>query len=137
MVGNKSLFFLFPATTAPNNTLLATFDSDVSVKAVSITAKGGTAVTSVSGVRGLAKNFDGTANYLCTGTIANTCADNANLTITTGTFSLGFWIKTTSAVTTRTIVDKQVPPVTSAGYAVQINASHQLLSTVTDGTNAI
>src|SRR5258708_36138815 len=71
---------------------------------------------------------------------ANTWADNTKLTIAKNTFAPSFLIKTTSAVTTRTIVNKQVtssPTAGSAGYYVGITTGHLLTANVTDGTTAI
>jgi hypothetical protein len=85
-------------------------------------------------VRGGARTFDGT-NYLCTGTVANTCANNSNVDVAYNNWSASFWIKTAS--NTKVLVDKQATPITSAGYVIQIDGSGKLTSTATDGTTAI
>src|SRR5258708_2519245 len=82
-------------------------------------------------------SVDGT-NYLCTGTVANTCADAPNVNVTQGNFSVSFWVKTASAATTRVLVNKMTTPGTpTAGYKVQLNSSHLLNSIMTDGTTQI
>jgi len=117
--------------------LLSGADLDASAKANGYTTKGTNPVTRIAGIRGKGMTFDGT-NYLCTGTVANTCANQANVDVTTTNWSLSFWVKTVSNTTTRVLVNKMTTPVTpTAGYKVQINASHQLNSIATDGTTQI
>ena len=68
--------------------------SDASIKGNTLTNNG--TVTAVSGVRGMAANFNG-SNYLsCTD--AN-CGGTSKLDVGTGSWSVGAWIKTSSAGT--------------------------------------
>ena len=123
--------------TIATGTLLTTADADVSVKVAGYTTKGTNGMTHSSGIRGTAGTFDGT-NYLCTASVANTCANNANLDVALNNFSLGFWIKTASSATTRTLVNKMTTPGSNtAGYIVNLGGGHLLASSVTDGTTLI
>lgn len=136
MFGDVRVSLPLAGSSTINNTLLAVPDKDASVKVVNMTGKGGTNITASSGVRGGARTFDGT-NYLCTGTVNNTCADNTNVDVSSNNFTISFWLKTASNTTTRVLVNKQATPGSTAGYIIQINASHQLTSTATNGTTAI
>jgi hypothetical protein len=126
-------------TLAASTTITKGTDGDVSVKQADFTtpACGANCPTHTSAVRGTGLSFNGnTTAYLCTGT-TGTCANNTNVDVAQGNWSASFWIKTASSATARVLVDKQVTPATSAGYIIQLNASHQLTSTATDGTTAI
>jgi len=78
------------------NTTLGSTDTDISIKANAWTTSGASnQPTRVSGVRGNALKFDGTDDYVCTGT-TGTCANDADLNTTSSSLSVGAWIKRTS-----------------------------------------
>jgi len=82
------------AATLAVNTTLGSTDSDVSVKQNAWTTSGATnQPTSASGaIRGTGLDFDGTDDYVCTGT-TGTCADDADLDPAGTLLSFGGWFR--------------------------------------------
>ncbi len=93
MIGDVRTMMPFAGTTALSvSTTISGEDTDVSIKANSFTAgAAGTVPTHVSGVRGNGLTFDG-GDYVCTGT-TGTCANDTDLTVTTGNMTWTAWLK--------------------------------------------
>lgn len=73
---------------------------DVSLKANTLTATNITSADAVSGVRGEATDFDGSTEYLSR-------ADDSDFDFTaTDNFSIGAWVKTSTASTTQVVMNK-------------------------------
>ncbi len=76
------------------NTLLGANDSDISDKVNGWTTSGATNAPATSdGVRGSGLDFDASDDYVCTGTVAGTCADDADLDPAGTLLSVGAWFR--------------------------------------------
>lgn len=123
-------------TLAANTTITAGSDGDASVKVTNMTTKGASGQpTHSSAVRGNGITFDGTDDYLCTGTTGS-CSSSANIDFTTGNFSVSFWLKTSGSPTSKFIVDKR-NAAAGAGYNIQIDASGKMQSNTAGAVGSI
>lgn len=89
----------------------------------------------VNGVRGKAMSFNGTSQYLCSGS-AGTCATSANDAINTGSFAFTTWFKhatTAAGVDTLFALCYNTTPAAATGcIAAAMNASGQMVFTFDD-----
>ncbi len=96
----------------------------------------GTPTYGVNGVRGKAMQFNGTSQYLCSGS-AGTCANSANDAINTGSFNFTMWFNHTAGTVTG--VDTlfadcytTTPAAATGCIAAAMNASGQMVFTFDD-----
>ncbi|MEI6690994.1 MAG: LamG domain-containing protein, partial [bacterium] len=105
MVGDIRGMYPFNGTTGSSIANGAAI-TDISVKANGTIAKNanGTGMAYATGVRGTAINFDGTDDYVCSGS-GTTCAANTNFDFGTGGFTISAWIKTSTTGVLQYIVN--------------------------------
>ncbi|MFA9262801.1 MAG: hypothetical protein ACEQSB_05665, partial [Undibacterium sp.] len=96
----------------------------------------GTPTYGVQGVRGKAMSFNGTTDYLCSGS-AGTCANSANDAINTGSFNFTMWFNHTAGTVTG--VDTlfancytTTPAAATGCIAAAMNSSGQMVFTLDD-----
>lgn len=91
----------------------------------------------VSGVRGNALTFDGTADIICSTNAGSACEVDTDYNSTTTGFTVSLWFKhSTSMAGTDTLVSKRhtTVPATAAGWAIYMNSTGTISFGVDDDT---
>ncbi len=111
-------------TTLAADTLLGANDTDVADKQNGWTTSGATNTPATSdGIRGSGLDFDGSDDYVCTGTVAPTCADDADLDPAGTLLSVGAWVRRDSdTADADTIIAKHGNAAADQSFQLQITA---------------